>query len=162
MKWPKTLGVIIADYVGYWLDWKHFRVGISQRRAEWLIDWTTQVLTHGFVEMEEFGSVLGRWSCVAQILENDRPFWGPLFAWSAAAPRRGVLALPLMVGLALKWLAHTLRRRSTIDSREMPDLVGAIFMTDAEASREAMSLGIGGWRCAGGVATKDAKWFSLH
>lgn len=111
--------------------------------------------------MEEFDAVLGRWSFVAQVLGADRPFLGPLFTWAAAAPKFGVLVLPPLVAMAIAWLKRALQRRRAVGSREVRSSEGIIFKTDACADRLTGSLGIGGWRCAGGVSMKEARWFSM-
>ena len=35
------------EWLGYWLDYDRFRLGISEARAQWLVKWITDVLTRG-------------------------------------------------------------------------------------------------------------------
>ena len=39
LAWKKTGGGLAYDWIGYWLDVQTFEVGLSERRAAWVVDW---------------------------------------------------------------------------------------------------------------------------
>jgi hypothetical protein len=44
VKWPKSGGGLEFDWIGYWLDLSRFQLGSSQRRADWLVRFVTDLL----------------------------------------------------------------------------------------------------------------------
>ena len=158
--WHKTRGGLEQDWVGYWFDAGRFQVGISARRAAWLADWARQITRDNLVLMRRFAEGLGRLGFAAGVLEWARPFLGPLYAWSAAAPLGAALPPPESVRLVLAWLADQLGqgRRHITCSRPHVDL-GELFRTDAKGERGR--LVIGGWKCQGGAPPGASPWFSL-
>ena len=74
LSWNKTSGGETVTWVGFELLHHTRQLGISQRRADWLRRWTTEVASSSSVLMESFGEGLGRVMYVAGALEYERPF----------------------------------------------------------------------------------------
>ena len=161
LSWHKCKGGLSCEWVGYWVDYQRFSLGISESRCLWLVKWGQRVVSDGLVQMRDFAEGLGRLGFCSGVLEYYRPFLSPLFAWSAAAPPSAVLKVPPMVRLTLSWIVERLRsgRRTTICKRPTKDL-GLLFKTDTKA--EADFVVLGGWDCRDGTSTQNAKWFSLR
>jgi hypothetical protein len=43
-KWPKAKGGWEFQWIGYWIDLSHFRIGISERRVAWVSQWIETIL----------------------------------------------------------------------------------------------------------------------
>ena len=146
--------------MGYWLDHCRFEVGLLERRAKWLADWTDDVLQKGQVLVRRMSEVLGRFSHAFAALDWHRPFLGPLHAWTAAAPPGACLGLPVLVRLTLGYLRDRLRAGSFMTAAvapvSNPDIA---YLADAHASDEG--VGIGGWERVEGRPLQECRWFSL-
>ena len=57
------------EWLGYWLDYGRFRLGISEARAQWLVKWITETLTRGSVLVSNLSAALGRLGFAAGVLE---------------------------------------------------------------------------------------------
>lgn len=160
MSWAKCKGGLSCEWIGFWIDYQRFELGISEGRACWLIKWGHRVVKDGLVQMRDFAEGLGRLGFCAGILEFYKPFLAPLYAWSAAAPLGAVLAVPPLVRLTLSWIIGQLEsgKRMTPCRKVAKDL-GLLFKTDAKGEENYVVLG--GWECAGGVSTAEARWFSV-
>jgi hypothetical protein len=159
--WRKCRGGIEIDWVGYWIDYGRFELGISESRSAWLTKWLGEILDTGAVLIRRLVEGLGRLGFAAGVLEWHRPFLAPLYAWTAAAPHGAYLPLPPMVALVLshlrgRLLAGARTVRCLMPTRE-PDLV---FRADAKA--EGKTVVLGGWECRDRTPTGAARWFSLE
>ena len=159
IKWEKVKGGLQLDWIGYWLDWETFRVGISERRSRWLQDWVKHVIERGRCDRAEMDEVLGRWGFAARVLEDLRPFLGPLYSWKSRLQVGKARIVPAMVRLILEFLGERLKEASTVLCQVEVDAEGEIFRGDARASEEDAE--IGAWECRGGVAPEHARWFSM-
>jgi len=159
--WKKVRGGLSLDWIGYWLDYSRFELGISESRAGWLIKWGQQILGDGLVLVRHMAEGLGRLGFAAGILEWARPFLAPMYAWTAAAPGGAVLPLPSVVRLTLTWLVDQLRAGGRVVVCGQPlASMGELFRADAKGEDNLVVLG--GWCCQGGHGTKEARWFSLE
>ena len=160
MSWGKCKGGLSCEWIGFWIDYQRFELGISENRACWLIKWGHRVVKDGLVQMRDFAEGLGRLGFCSGILEFYKPFLAPLYAWSAAAPLGAVLAVPPLVRLTLSWIVGQLEsgKRMTPCRKVEKDL-GLLFKTDAKGEEDYVVLG--GWECSGGVGTMGARWFSV-
>ncbi|CAE8726071.1 unnamed protein product [Polarella glacialis] len=159
MSWKKFHGGLQYEWVGYWADLRHRRLGISEGRAQWLVRWMTNALAAGTVNVEEFKSVLGRMGFAMRALETFRPFLGPLYAWSSAVPRHINLELPAMVRLILSYLKDRLKEGSrTAPAGSSQGATRELFRADAKAEGEEVC--IGGWECQEAGEVSSARWFS--
>jgi hypothetical protein len=136
---------------------------VSARRAAWLREWGAHARDKGTLTKEELAEVLGRWSFVGRILEDLKPFLGPLYSWMSTMPGGARRRIPAMLHLVLEFLEQALKEDSTVPaSRENgeEDEPEEAFRTDARADDE--SAEIGGWDCSEGKGTKEAAWFHLY
>ena len=52
-KWTKFKGGLHFHWIGYWLDMCRIMVGISLKRREWVLDWSSSVLAQGSVDRHQ-------------------------------------------------------------------------------------------------------------
>ena len=76
-------------------------MGISQRRADWFIRWSTEVASSPTIHMKTFEEGLGRIMFVAGALEHERPFLGPLYKFLILHPRNAMRRVPPYVSFIL-------------------------------------------------------------
>ena len=109
-KWSKTKGGLNVQWIGYETSYATFRLGISEKRANWLAEWTDELARTGTVTWDDFACGLGRLGFGANALSWERPFLGPLYSWSSATRgRKGVLRLPVMLRSILNWMSIRFR-----------------------------------------------------
>ena len=63
IKWEKIRGGIHFQWIGYWLALDGFRIGISEKRKDWVLRWVTDVL-NGTKTASDFDRAIGRLSFV--------------------------------------------------------------------------------------------------
>ena len=147
-----------------------FRLGISERRRNWIIEWIGRILNGDVVEAD-YDSGLGRLSFVCGAIVYDRPFLAPLYAFAAKVRSRtgrkvDLKKLPPYIKLTLKHLHARLSSRHTIDCRmgkTLPGRCNERFRTDAKAEGDLVV--IGGYQTRDGLGRaiphEAAKWFML-
>ena len=159
--WRKSRGGLSLDWVGYWLDYSSFELGISESRACWIIQWGEKILSDGVVLIRQLAQGLGRLGFVAGVLEWYKPFLGPLYSWTSAAPGGAVLPLPFLVRIVLGFIIREFKTgRRTVSCKDPGHDIGLAFKSDAKAELDYVC--IGGWECRGGINTKQARWFSVR
>ena len=159
--WGKCRGGPTLEWVGYWMDYSKFAVGISESRARWLVDWADRVLAANTMYMPNLAAVLGRWVYACGALDAYRPFLGPLFAWAASAPETATLPIPAAAAFILQYLADRLRAGDRISPCTAEEgMPIECFRADATASNEVVA--IGGWECAGCTPPEQARWFAIR
>jgi hypothetical protein len=158
--WKKGKGGISTDWLGYWLDYGKFELGISEQRAEWLRKWLAKLLEVGASLVRELREGLGRLGFAAGVLEWHRPFLAPLYAWTAAAPAGAFLPHPPAVHLAIRHLHRRLVEgaRAVNCAARTSDLSCAYF---ADAKAEDGKVVLGGWEARGNRPTTECRWFSI-
>ena len=77
--WKKFRGGDLVTWIGYEISFSDFVVGISKKRAQWLIEWIEHALKEGFVKITELEAVLGRLGFAMIPLDFLRPFLAPLY-----------------------------------------------------------------------------------
>ena len=163
LSWAKTQGGREVSWIGFHLLLPEYKLGITQRRADWAVAWLRREATNGTSEVSGFRSALGRLSFLAGALEYDRPFLAPLFTFVAVMPLRGLRILPLYVRVILSHLADRIERRRHYPSAEPRVSTGEAFRVDAHAAGH--DVGIGGWAPSrdslGCLSTWESPWFSL-
>ena len=161
LSWAKTKGGMSCEWVGYWLDYARFQLGISESRSAWLIRWGDRVVSDGLVQMRDFAEGLGRLGFTAGVLEFYKPFLAPLYSWSAAAPRDAVLKVPPMVRLTLSWIVSELKtgRRYSLCKKPSEQL-GVLFKTDSKG--ESNYCVLGGFEYNPARSLKDSRWYSVR
>ena len=84
--WVKFGGGFAPEWVGYYLDYANFFIGISKGRTRWLVRWLKDVLASGGTRGIDMEEVLGRLGFASNALTHLRPWLAPLYAWIAATP----------------------------------------------------------------------------
>jgi hypothetical protein len=160
VSWHKCKGGVEVDWIGYWVDYGRFEVGLSEVRTAWIAKWVREVLVKQSVLIREFGEVLGRLGFGSAVCENTRPFLGPIYAWVTALPKGAFLQIPAVIQLILGFLLQVYSDgpiRVSCGTWQEPQ--EELFRADAKA--EGDDVAIGGWLCAGGLAPADAPWFAM-
>ena len=161
-KWSKTKGGLDVQWIGYETSYATFRLGISERRASWLADWTEELAKTGIVTWDDFACGLGRLGFGANALSWERPFLGPLYAWSSATRgRKGGLRLPVMLRSILGWMSLRFRSGDRLQA-PMPLApawreASLSFFSDAKA--EETQAWIGGYLWDGQSALQ---WYAME
>ena len=161
-KWSKFRGGVCLDYVGFYFDYFRFKVGLSERRANWIMDFIRDVQEgRGMVEHRRFTEFVGRLVYAGQVLYWLRPFMGPLHRWKAAIAPGTVALVPRMVMVVLRYILKLLQEKHHLVSCKSPPLVcREAFRTDAKAEDDYFVLG--GWETLHSFDTKECRWFSVR
>ena len=142
-------------------EYPSYKLGLSLKRATWLVEWLRGLAESGKAEARSFAQGLARLGFASIALDWERPFLGPLHAWSSAVQgKSGPLTLPTMIRVLCGWLAHRLKNGGQVLKPE-PLLEGAAplnFFTDAKA--EDGRAWIGGFLEL--VDGCQGPWFSLE
>jgi hypothetical protein len=159
--WKKFHGGLCCDWIGYYLDYCKFQIGINESRSLWLQEWILRILTDGTVLISRLATGLGRLGYTAGVLEWARPFLSPIYAWCAAAPPSAILPVPTMIKLTLIWIGKQLKEGNRMSDCTLPTKdYGELFRTDAKGELDYIVLG--GWECKDGIPPSEARWFSLR
>ena len=160
LSWSKVKGGVETEWVGYWLDVRTFSVGISAKRAAWLIEWLNRKLEDKVVVAREIREGLGRLSFAAGPLEHCRAFLGPIHAWVAAANPSQAVELPILLRLVFRFLCGELAAARTVSCRDDWQDAGELYRVDAKA--EGDDVVVAGWATGPEPDTTKARWFSLR
>ena len=159
--WKKTKGGLQCDWLGYWLDFQRFQLGISEARAKWIHDWLARTVERGMSVIRVLREALGRLGFAAGVLEWHRPFLAPLYSWTSAAPPSACLPHPPAVQLALVHLRDRFADGQRLVSCVPMEHHGGLgYFTDASA--DDVKIVIGGWEARPGRALYECRWFSLE
>ena len=147
------------EWVGYYLDYSRFAIGISEARSRWLVKWLRDTLASGGTRGMDMEEVLGRLGFAANALVHIRPWLAPMYAWIASTPPTAYLPLPVLIKLIFRMLIETLGSgAATRAIRINCGSVGATFFADAMASKER--VGIGGYEWVQGRPLSQSPWYS--
>ena len=76
-------------------EYPSYKLGLSPKRGSWLVEWLRGLAESGKAEARSFAQGLGRLGFASIAPDWERPFLGPLHAWSAAVQgKSGPLTLP--------------------------------------------------------------------
>ena len=157
--WHKFHGRLQFEWVGFQICLDGCKLGISERRSQWLVGWLRQACNEGQVQVADMSAVLGRLSFALTALGHLRPFLGPIYAWVAAVTgKMRVARLPKALKLIFSFLCTALDGdgrlralgRKVSEEREL-------YRTDARA--EGDEVWIGGW-ALDHDDTRRCRWFS--
>eukprot|EP00438_Fugacium_kawagutii_P018198 Skav226142 [mRNA] locus=scaffold1047:606146:609121:- [translate_table: standard] len=158
----KFTGGFQLDYVGFWMDYCRFEIGMSDKRTSWLVKFVDELESNGWlVSVRRFQEFHGRLGFASQILPWIRPLLAPGYSWLAAVGKASTLKLPDLVSVVCLYIRDKLKsglRKSRCGVAELD--IGEVFRTDAKC--EDGRVVVGGWSLADGVDTKKARWFSLE
>ena len=160
-KWSKFRGGVCLDYVGFYFDYFRFKVGLSERRAKWIMDFIVDAQGgRGLIEHRRFTEFVGRLVYAGQVLYWLRPFMGPLHRWKAAIHPGTVALMPRMVMVVLRYILKLLQEQHYLVSCKSPPMAyREAFRTDAKAEDDFFVLG--GWETLHSFNTKECRWFSV-
>ena len=159
ISWKKVRGGVEVSWIGYQLDVRTFRKGISSKKVKWMKDWLSKHLSAGGILGRDLKSALGRFSFVAGALPHVRPFLGPLFAWSAVLAGGTFAKFPDAVRILLEYVVGETEVMSMSKPRRIKPGAVEAFRVDAKAEGECIV--IGGWEVHGGISVDEARWFSI-
>eukprot|EP00438_Fugacium_kawagutii_P028291 Skav219866 [mRNA] locus=scaffold777:33085:36336:+ [translate_table: standard] len=160
ISWKKVAGGVTCQWVGYQLDVKGFKLGISEKKQNWLRSWIEGKRSDGGALGRDMKSALGRLSFVAGALRHVRPFLGPLFAWTSMLAPGTFSAFPVAVEVLLDFIVAEVERCPMRSVTAPESMATDCFRVDAKAAGEEVV--IGGWESFGGVPTSEARWFSIR
>ena len=160
LSWHKLRGGIETEWIGYWLDFGRFEIGISEKRRLWVIRWLDETFERGSVQIGLMRQALGRLSFVAGPLVRMRPLLGPIYAWASACPGFITLELPIMVRLLLFTYRQMIQERRVVVCRPVQEHRGELFRVDAKATEDFAVLG--GWELCSPTRRGKPGWFSLR
>ena len=152
------------SWVGFGLLHRSYKIGLTERRAQWFQKWTRKVAHARYVHMSTFEEGLGRVMYVAGALEYERPFLSPLYRFLTLHPRGSVRRLPSYVVLILRYLADQVQECRHYDCAAHITTTDSAPRVDAQASESR--TGVGGW-CpvldVNGVRDPGkSRWFSME
>jgi len=161
-RWPKFRGGVCLEFVGFFMDYCKFEVGLSERRTNWIVQWVEEARQNqGLVAHRSFVELVGRLVYAGQVLVWMKPLMAPLHAWKSAIAPGTVATLPQTVLVVLLFIAEMLREghhrttgRSPLRSR------GQAFRTDAKCDEKRVILG--GWELGEKGDPKEARWFAVE
>jgi hypothetical protein len=161
LKWTKTGGGPRTEFVGYLFLWDSLQGGLSDRRAEWLINWAERTAQARAAETRELKGALGRFSFSATLLRFLLPFLGPIYAYVSALEEGSTWPLPPAIIIILRWIAEKLRERQMVGLvLTKPVLAAQTFYADAKA--EDGVVVVGGYEAFVGLPLSHCRWFSYH
>ncbi len=162
MSWGKTQGGTTIKWIGYELMLREFQLGITAERAAWAVGWLRRVVRDRRVLMEDLRSALGKLSFVCGVLEYERPFLAPAFAYLALHRDHSVCTLPLYLSCVFDHIAERITRRRMYPSactRLPTDLSPRV-----DAKAEGGTVSVGGWLprrgADGSIDKSSAPWFA--
>ena len=160
--WKKFRGGVALDYVGFWTDYARFRIGLSEKRANWVVTTIDGLSTAQYVMTgRSFTELLGRLGFAAQAVPWLRPLLGPLYVWDSVLTPYMAARMPALVILTLKLLAERFRRGEYTSECWSPEPVLAeAFRTDAKC--ETGRIVLGGWEIRRDGDMSLSRWFSLE
>ena len=160
-KWSKFRGGVQLEYVGFAFDYFRFTLGLSERRAAWIIEYIDSAEKgRGLLDHRRFVEFVGRSVYASQVLYWLRPFMAPLHRWKGAQVPGTVAVAPRLVMLTLTYIREMLKEgHAQISCRGPPPVGFDAFRTDAKAAEDYFVLG--GWETLTSLEPGQARWFSL-
>eukprot|EP00438_Fugacium_kawagutii_P008249 Skav226268 [mRNA] locus=scaffold2708:264535:265680:- [translate_table: standard] len=160
LSWKKVRGGTEVQWIGCTIDVVGFRIGISERKVAWMLEWLEKHSASGGITGRDLKSALGRFSFVAGALPHMRPFLGPIFAWSARLSPGVFAAFPDAVAILLEYIMMEVRNNPMRKPRRIQEGVRELFRIDAKAEGDCVV--IGGWETIDEAGTMKARWFSIR
>ena len=152
----KFSGGLQVQFVGYLLDYKEVKLGITMKRGDWLLDFIASLKDNRYtVYMRRFNEFLGRLGFVSRVLTWLRPFLAPLYSWSSALDKSTVATSPKLVRMVIEFVEILLKKRRYMYTCLRPlALEQEQFRTDAKCAD--------GYVILGGHHLLDGRWFSFR
>ena len=153
------------DYIGYHISYYEWAAGISEKRANWIVEWIDRAETANWVITGRgLSELVGRLNFVTRMLTWLKPFLAPLFAWSNALSRSTAAQAPEMVIHVLRFYRWQFSNGARLDAVHMcwPSCERQAFRTDAKC--EVGRIVLGGWSLDHGLDTHrplGSRWKSF-
>ena len=160
LSWKKTRGGFRVEWIGYTVDLEQWKVGISERKVQWLEDWSRRLMEESHLLGREFRAGVGRLGFLAGAISGARPFLAPLYAVASRVGGSGYVELHMAIKLALAFFTSWIAKEPMRKMRRPPRVAGEVFRIDAAADHDGIS--IGGWEVHGGKKPEEARWFSVQ
>ena len=131
-KWAKSRGGFRVEWLGMETEYSSFRLGLSAKRALWRVSWLRQTVETGYITAKEMAQGLGRLGFAAMSLDWEKPFLGPLYAWSSAVQGcQGPLKVPTILRVLGSRIADRLekgdRLQRPVQAEEGQAWIGGFF-----------------------------------
>ena len=132
----KFRGGFQMDFVGFWVDYTRFEIGMSEKRVAWLVKFVDELISiEWLVHMRRFQ---------ARVLPWIKPMLAPGYSWISATGRTATLKRPQLVAAACTFI----RDKFGMGYRKLPcgvkeSFLGELFRTDAKCEKDRIVLG--GW-----------------
>ena len=141
----KFRGGFQSDYVGFWMDYSKFEIGLSERRTTWLVDFIKEMEHNDWLfNVKRFQEFHDRLGFSAQVLPWLRPLLSPGYAWLAAVGKAATLRVPELLALSCIFIKEKFAkglRKIPCGLKELE--FGELFRTDAKC--EPGRVVLGGW-----------------
>ena len=162
ISWKKVTSGLVVSWIGLEINLRDWRLGLSERRAAWIIGWLDKTISAKSVDLGELQQAAGRFQFSFGVLVYDRPFLAPMYTLLGAYGNEGQLELPPFVLAAMHWIKRRLSARRSVPCGRIIKNNEAIFRVDAKAINKDVS--IGGWEPHyepdGSVAKHKSRWFA--
>ena len=110
LSWNKTNGGTVTNWVGFELLLREHALGLTERRAAWVVKWARETASAAVVHVRAFEEALGRIVFATSALELLRPFLSPLYAFATSGPRDSVRPVPGYVSFFLRFIAKSVEQ----------------------------------------------------
>jgi len=145
-----------------WIDYSRFEIGLSEKRANWLIKFVENLQGDGWLTgVRQFQEFHGRLGFASQMLPWLKPLLGPGYAWLSAVAKATTLKVLELLAITCIFI----KEKFSSGLRKLPcgcreEHIGEIFRTDTKCADGRVILG--GWRTDFTPTSKGAPWFSLE
>lgn len=160
--WKKFRGGTALDYVGFWTDYAKFRLGLSEKRAQWVIRTIEEMCSAKFVVTgRRFSELLGRLGFAAQAVPWLRPLLGAFYAWDGVLSPFMAARAPALVVLTMGMILERFKEGDFTSPCWSPQRATTeAFRTDAKCEHGRIVLG--GWELVHSNSTQSARWFAIE
>ena len=138
-------------------------MGISERRAAWILGFLAKHIVDGSIEVHVLEQAVGRVQFCYGVLTWDRPFLAPFYTLVHLYPEGGKVVIPPFALAAMRWLHTRLEARRSAPCGRVVDQSEALFRVDAKA--EGNDVAVGGWQPFylpnGDIDKAQSKWFAF-
>lgn len=158
LSWKKVAGGAVVQWIGYQLDVKDFKKGISQKKVEWINKWVKEKTAAGGITGRELRAALGRLSFVGGALQHVRPFLSPLFRWASVLGLSTFAPFPKAVAILLAYVCREVNKSPMRGVREYPLREVPWAYLKGEPFRSIATLELVGVLLAVMLFSKGEKW----